>query len=119
MVELILYNYLSQNLPDPEAPLRQIPVFTEVPARCPNKFVVIEKTGSRNNDHIETAVIAIRSYAPTLYKAAQLNEAVKSAVEGSVASSAISAAKLNSDYNFTSREQKQPRYQAVFEITSF
>ena len=119
MVELILYNYLSQNLPDPEAPTRQVPVFTEVPARCPNKFVVIEKTGSRNSNHVETAMIAIQSYAPTLYKAAQLNEAVKAAVENSITSSDISAAKLNSDYNFTNEAQKRYRYQAVFEITSF
>lgn len=117
MTEMLIYQYLSKNLPDPEAPLLQVPVFMEKPARCPRRFVVIEKTGSRKTDHVETAVITIQSYASSLYLAARLNEAVKAAIEKSVETNVISAAKLNSDYNYTDETEKQYRYQAVFEVT--
>ena len=117
MVELLMYEYLLEHLPDPESPLVQVPVFMEIPEKPPVKFVVIEKTGSRKSNHVETAMITIQSYAGSMYMAARLNEAVKDAVEKSVETNVISAAKLNSDYNYTNETQKRYRYQAVFEIT--
>lgn len=79
-------------------------------------FVVIEKTGSSVTEHIKSGTLAIQSYAPTLYAAATLNEAVKTAMEKIVETTAVIRCRLISDYNFTNTAKKQPRYQAVFEL---
>ena len=93
--------------------------YMEVPEQRPERFIVIDKTGSSKRDHICVAQIAIQSYATSLFEAASLNDLVKEAM-GSLASLPnVSACKLNSDYNFTDTEAKEYRYQAVFNITHY
>jgi hypothetical protein len=111
MIETTLLEYLNNEL--------AVPVYMERPAEPPEEYVIIEKTGSSKTNMLCAATMAFQSYAPTLYEAAVLNEAVKDAVEGSVTLPEISSAKLNSDYNFTDTASKQYRYQAVFNITHY
>lgn len=112
MIEKILLDYLTTAL-TPTA------VYMERPENAPEKYVIIQKTGSGKTNQICSATIAFQSYAASLYDAAVLNEVVKNAVEQSVSLSSISSAKLNSDYNFTNTAAKQYRYQAVFDITYY
>ena len=90
MIEKTILDYLSDCLPD-------VPVYMEVPADRPAVFVVIEKTGSSRINHIDSATIAVQSYAASLYDAAA----------------------LNSDYNYTDTTSKHYRYQAVFDVTFY
>lgn len=114
MIETIIYDYLN-SLTD-----LGVPAYMERPkSNCPDRFILIEKTGSSKSNHIKKSVIAFQSYAKTLYEAASLNEAVKTAVEGAISLSAIGSVKLNTDYNFTDTARKEYRYQAVFEITHY
>ena len=114
MVELIVLNYLEDEL--------TVPCAMQEPAnKTPgnDRFVVLEKTGSSKTNHIYTATFAIQSYAPTLYEAAQLNEEVKSAMFDILTLDEITRVSLISDYAFTKESTKQPRYQAVFELSHY
>ena len=108
MIELIVLNYLSEAL--------DVPVSMEVPEKPAERFVVLEKVGSGVSDHINTAMLAVQSYASTLYDAALLNEQVKQAMEAIITLDAISRCALNSDYNYTDTASKRYRYQAVFDL---
>ena len=85
----------------------------------PRKYILVEKTGSSKQNHIKASTFAFQSYAPTLLEAAELNEQVKETVEGMIELDEITAISLNSDYNFTNTANKQPRYQAVYNITHY
>lgn len=108
MIEKIVLDYLTSVL--------KVPVHMEKPKPEPEEYVLIDKTGSSNEDYINTATIALQSYAGSLYLAACLNEEVKAAMEQIVALDSISKAKLNTDYNFTDTTKKKYRYQAVYEL---
>lgn len=111
MIETIILNYLADNL--------SVPVFMEEPEERCGEYVLIEKVGSFENDRIQSATVAVQSYAESLYKAADLNEAVKRAMQEIIALDCISRCRLNSDYNFTDTETKRYRYQAIFDITYY
>lgn len=107
MIEKIILDYLSKNL--------SAPVSMEV-QQGQTDFVVIEKTGSSADNHIDSATIAVQSYGRTMYKAAELNEKVKAAMERLIELDSVSKCELNTDYNFTDTDKKQYRYQAVFDV---
>lgn len=112
MIELILLEYLKASL--------DIPVVMEVPKDKPAEYVLIEKTGSGRNNTIDMATVAIQSCSDiSLYRAAVLNERVKALMNEIVALGSISMARLNTDYNFTNRETKTYRYQAVYDLVYF
>ena len=108
MIEKIILDYLNNEL--------DVPVFMEVPKYAPSEFVVIEKTGSSKQDFIYTAMITFKSYAPTMYQVAELNESVKTAMDNAATLPEISRSQLNSDYNYTNTQTKSYRYQAVYDI---
>ena len=110
MIEIIIKNYLAEKL--------SVPVVLEVPANSPKSFVLLEKTGSRE-ERIDRAMLAIQSYAPSMYEAARLNERVKAAMDSAAELDAVSASRLNSDYNFTDTTTKRYRYQAVYDLVYF
>lgn len=85
----------------------------------PESFVIIEKTGSGGSDYVHSATFAFQSYAPSLQKAAELNEIVKKTVEQLVTVNEVSGVHHNSDYNFTDTEAQKYRYQAVYDINYF
>lgn len=110
MLEVILKDFLEDEL--------DIPVFLELPVNPQFPLIVIEKTGSSENEHIYSATFAIQSYDSSLYKAATLNESVKTAMESFIDEDEIASCRLNSDYNFTDTQSKRYRYQAVYDITA-
>lgn len=111
MIEKIVLDWLDEAVDS---------AYMEIPTPLPDTpFVVIEKTGSGRTNHIDSATIAVQSYAGSMLAAAQLNEAVKAAMEDIVSLPEVSACRLNSDYNFTDTDLKRYRYQAVFDITHY
>lgn len=114
MIELTVIQYLT-NL------LNGIPVYAEIPEEMPDTFVVVEKTGSSRDNHINAATIAIQSYAPSMYDAAALNETIKTHMDALPYAQGVSQtvfrSKLNSDYNYTDTSIKRYRYQAVYDLT--
>ena len=111
MIEKILRDYLNRNA--------SVPCYLQRPKVEPDKYILIEKTGSFRRNYIIRSTFAIQSYAPRLYQAAELNEEVKTLLDNAVVMDEISASKLNSDYNFTNTADKHYRYQAVYNITHF
>lgn len=111
MIEITMLDYLSRKL--------NKPVHMQRPKDAPDKYVLIEKTGSQQGDHIFVSMLAVQSYAPTLYEAAELNEEVKELMAAAVELNEVSSVSLNSDYNFTDPEAKQYRYQAVFNVVHY
>ena len=108
MIETIVLDYLGAKL--------SVPV--ETPEIPPREYVLIDKTGSSETNHIDRATLAIQSVSSvSLYRAAEINEAVKAAMEDILALPQISRAKRNTDYNFTNPQTKQYRYQAVYDMT--
>jgi len=117
MIEKTVIDYLNSFTPD-ETP--DIPCYAERPEEEPGgKYLVVEKTGSTEENHITDATIAISSYADTMYEASELNEAVKYVMRRITMLPNVSAVRLNSDYNFTSTAAKCYRYQAVFILTYY
>lgn len=108
MIEKTVLDYLSGNL--------DYPVYMEHPVEKPDRYVVIERTGSTTSNLVEHAVLAIQSCAESLYYAAALNESVKEAMEHITDDTEVMAAKLNTDYNYTNTAKKQYRYQAVYQV---
>lgn len=111
MIEEFLLDYLTE--------AAGVPVCMEIPSPMPERFVVLEKTGSGNKDHIFEATMAVQSYAQSLYEAAALNEEVKGAMLYGQTPEGIARVKLNSDYNFTDPDMDRYRYQAVYDITHY
>lgn len=108
MIEKTVLDYLNNAL--------SVPVTMEVPKDPPEKFIVLQKTGSSRIDRLDTATIAAQSYAGSLADAAELNEIVKAAFDSMIELDAISSCKLNSDYNFTDTSMEKYRYQCIYVI---
>ena len=111
MIETITLNHLKAHM--------SVPVHTQKPSNAPKRYVMIDKTGSGESNHLPSATIAFRSYAESKYEAAKLNEELKSVVKKMVELDEVAGVKLNSDYNFTDTTTKEYRYQAVFDINHY
>ena len=111
MIEKILLDYLRSKL--------SVPVKMEEEADLPEKYVLVEKTGSSMTNYIRHATVAIQSYAGSIYEAAELNEEVKAAMDEIIALDEITRSELNSDYNYTDTATKRYRYQAVYDLTHY
>ena len=114
MIELELLNYLIN------CQITGIGnnVFMEVPAKnIPDKYILLEKTGSHETDRIYSASFAIQSISKnSLFEAATINSLVIEAMDSMRDIANVYSAHLNSDYNFTDTDTKEYRYQAVYEI---
>ncbi len=109
MIEETVLDYLAARL--------TVPVHMEMPERMPASFVLVEKTGGGKDNHIDRATIALQSYAPTMYEAAELNYVVKALMDAMPDTENVFRCKLNSDYNYTDTSVKRYRYQAVYDLT--
>ena len=114
MIEKTVYDWLTaQNI---------CTVYMELPeslSTAPERFLLVEKTGGGQREHIKSAMITVQSYAASLLGAAQLNEAAKAAMEGIIELDEVCSCSLNSDHNYTDDRLKRYRYQAVFDIVHY
>lgn len=96
------------------------PVYLEYPEKdTPEYFVILDKTDSSRENHIDSAVFLIQSYGPTKLATAMLNEKAKEAMDGLIEQGRIAACDLNSDYPFPDNKRNRHRYQAVYDITYY
>lgn len=120
MIEITIREYLA-------GALDGVPVFLELPqvpsdayAEWPTEFVLIEKVGGGQTNHIDSASFAIQSYSTeSLYNAAALDKQVRTAMPGIVAEDSVSSCRLASSYNFTDTATKKYRYQSTFDLTIY
>jgi hypothetical protein len=99
-------------------------VYAERPKAPPDKYILVEKTGSSTTNMITTSTIVVQSVCDsmckkTLLNAMELNEEVKEVMSGIETEDSIVLCGLNSDYNFTDDSTREYRYQAVFQITHY
>lgn len=111
MIELTILNHLKTKL--------SVPVFLEEPETKPDRYVLLEKTGSGRSNRLGSSTFAFQSYAESLYEAATLNEQTKAAVDSLIELNEIARVQLNSDYNFTDTVTKRYRYQAVYDLNHY
>lgn len=111
MVEKLVLDLLSDAL--------EVSCYMEVPERRPERFVVIDKTGSRTEEHLFTSMVAVQSYGPSKLAAAQLSSKVVSAMKDLALLDEVCRCDLNSEYPFPDIGAKEYRYQAVFNIVHY
>lgn len=97
------------------------PAFLEEPAKGerPPRYYLAARLGNTSDNHIHHARIAVQSYAPSLVEAMALNRAAYDAMQSLTELSAVTAAGLVSDYNFTDTATSRYRWQAVYEISYY
>lgn len=110
MIEEIVLKYLIS---------KGLQVYAEKQDGIKGDFVLVEKTGSREVNHIKRATLTIQSYSDSMYNAAVLNEKVKETMKQIIELDKVSKCKLNSDYNYTKTNSKEYRYQAVFDLVHY
>ena len=108
MIEKIIRDYLLTVL--------DVPVYVDVPADPPETYVIIQRTGGSETEHIRSAVVAIQSYGPRKTAAAELHEQVLELLPDIADGVKVSACDVNAEYDFTDTTTKRYRYQAVFDI---
>lgn len=120
MIEQVIYSYLAELFDDG---VLKHPIFMEMPedAEKPSdgKYYLMEKTGSGQNDRLFNSTLAIQSYAPNMYGAAELNEEIKKAMLNAIILKEVTRVRVNSDYNYTDTQTKEYRYQAVFDLVHY
>lgn len=108
MIEATVRDYLM--------PLVSVPVYIDVPAEPPDRYVTIQRTGGGETEHIRSAMIAIQCYGATRAQAAALHEDVLVSMKALNELIGVSACGLNAEYDFTDTETKRYRYQSVYDI---
>lgn len=110
MIEQTIIDFLSRNLSDEVMLMRRETV--------PDRYYVIEKTGSSVENHIYASTIAVQSYGKTLQEAATMSDQViRLMLDSLVELPEIFGVDLNAEYNYTDTATKTPRYQAVFDVS--
>ncbi len=109
MIEIELLEYLERKL--------NYPIAYEYEGL--KECIILQKTGTANQNSVIVSTFAIQSYSTSLLKSAKLNEEVKKAMELFVEHPNIIKSKLNTDYEYTDTRTKKYRYQCVYDITHY
>lgn len=119
MIEETIYDYLNDNATVPWFAMRP-PTTGDHQDIGTYSYGLFEKTNSTKTDHLTTSTFAFQSYAPTLLEAAQISAELRQLIEDLPnVTTEVSKAQLSGEYNFTNTADKQPRYQAVFQLVHF
>lgn len=108
MIENIVADYLRAGL--------EVTTRLETPEGPPERYVLVEKLGSGEENGLCRARIAVQSLAPTLYEAAALNALVKRRMRTLPDLPRIFRCECDTDYNHTDPRSRKYRYQAIFTI---
>lgn len=94
------------------------PTFLEEPAKPqrPPRYFLVARMGVSPQNHIHHGRIVVQSYAPSLAGAMALNRAAYDAMQSLPELSAVTAAALVTDYDFTDESTHRYRWQAVYEV---
>ena len=111
MIEITVRNKLEE--------LLNVPVFLEQPIEKPSKYVLVERKGMGEENHLGGSLFIFQSYAESMYESASLNKALISEFKGLISLDEMVKIKLNTDYVFTDVTSKKYRYQAVFDVKHY
>lgn len=111
MIERKLREFLETKL--------EYPVTFEIQKRPPEKYYILEKTGSSLENFVYHSTFAVQSYSDKMSDSMEMNEAAKDAMFLAMELDDISNVTLNSDYNYTDTTTKKYRYQAVFDVVHY
>jgi hypothetical protein len=107
MIETIILQHMAE---------ATTPWYLMRPKNVPNKYGLIEKTGSSRENHLYRSTFAFQSYAPTLEAAAEISAEARELMDTLPEEPGVSGVRFDTEYNFTDPETRQPRYQAVFVV---
>ena len=93
----------------------QIPVCLEVPKDIPSTFIVFQTVARSKEDQLNGVTLEFRSYAPTKYEAALLDEKVRAAMEKLHETSDISC-ELGGGNDNPDTVLKIPRYRCYYNL---
>lgn len=93
-----------------------VPVVFEVPEQRPAKFIVLQKLGGGRENFLRRASVAVQSQADTLFGAAELHERAMAAMDTLPERDGIHGLHIMGDADFTDPDDKQYRYQAIYDI---
>lgn len=110
MIEKVVLDYLKS---------KGFEAYMERNNEIEGDFILIEKTGSGEENHIKNSTLAIQSFSDSLYNTAALNEKVKETMKQIIELEEVCRCTLNSDYNYTLSNSKEYRYQAVFDLVHY
>ena len=109
MIELDVKKFIDSNM--------DFPAYMERPQTSKDTYFVIEKISGSRDEQLDSATVAIQTYAPSMYLAASTCEALNDAILNDfVVLPNISSVELNSSYNYPDTKTKSYRYQSLFEI---
>lgn len=111
LIEITVKNHVEGRL--------DCPVYIEFPEKAPEYFVILDRTDSSRENHIDSATFVVQSYGPSKLAAAMLNAKAKEAMDSLIQLGRIAACNLSGDYPFPDTKRKRHRYQAVYEITHY
>ena len=111
MIEVIIKDFAAERL--------SVPIYMEYPDNTPDRFVILDRSDTKRENHIETSLFVAQSYAESKLEAAKLNKQVKEMMDALVELDQVSCSELNSDYPFPDTQRKRHRYQAVYNITHY
>lgn len=109
MIEVRIIRFLKGRL--------TAPVYAELPEELPDRFVVIDRTGTSMENHIYESTVALQCYGSSMLEAGRLcDEVVELMLYGFPAVRDIGRVALNSAGNTTDTSIKRYRYQAMFDV---
>ena len=93
-------------------------VYCELPVYAPDEYVIVERSGGNQTNHVFQALIIVQSISSvSLYRAMEINEEVVAAMTRyGEESPDVYSCDLNSNYNYPNTNTKEYRYQAIFDL---
>jgi len=109
MIEAIVYSYLKTQFTDVE-------IGFEIPANHSETFITIQKIASGIDNHINAITLEFHCYAPSKYKAAALDEELKTAMLNIVTLGSVSACKYGGGNDSPDTNVKAYRYRSYYNL---
>ena len=111
MIEEKILSYLNNNL--------EPTTYMEQPKQKLARFYLLERTAGGETNHINDGSFIVQSYAPTLFEASRMNNAMIKVFQSLIELPEITRVVLNSSYNYTDPATQQYRFQANFVVTYY
>ncbi len=114
MIEELIFEYL-----DEEASCSWFPTRPEDDPAKP--YGIFTKTNSiKSEGHLTVSTFAFQTYGSTLLEAAQTSAELRKLIEElPLETTEVSKAQLSGESDFTNPADKQPRYQAIYQLVHF
>ena len=109
MIEQIIIDYLNGQ--------QTVPAHAEIPVNPPDEYIIIERVGGGEQNRIREASIVVQTIAQSMFRAAELAEAIREVMLGIVALPSVFHCSVNAGpYNFTNTDTNEYRYQTVYTV---